>query len=179
MAALLYESGNEAMKTKTWRDLAGGWRLLLAGFLMAGVSVGINLNCNTVLLEPVCRGLGIRVTTFSLATSLNTLASIPCYLLLPELLKRVPARRVIFGSGVAFAEFRLLSGLSGNALMLCLSAVGTGLAASGLSYIVINTLLNRRFTRGRGTAAGVAAAGAGLVGAAMVPAVTALTASLG
>ena len=46
------------------------WLIVLAGFLLSGVNVGINTNCNTAFLNPVCEDLGISLSNFALTASL-------------------------------------------------------------------------------------------------------------
>lgn len=64
------------------------WLIVLAGFLLSGVNVGINTNCNTAFLNPVCEDLGISLSNFALTASIVSFVSIPCLLAIPQLLKK-------------------------------------------------------------------------------------------
>ena len=68
------------------------WLLVLAGFLLSGVNVGINTNCNTAFLNPVCEDLGLGISSFAMTTSIVSFVSIPCLLLLPVTEKNISAK---------------------------------------------------------------------------------------
>lgn len=156
-----------------------GWWIVLAGFLLSGVSVGININCNTALMEPVCRSLGISISAFSLSSSITSFAAIPCYLLVPKLMLRVSMRKYMAVSGIGFVLFKLLFGLSGEAWQLYVCALGTGICVSGLSYMAVNSLLNNWFYEKNGTAVGIASAGGGILGALILPVITRIVSGWG
>lgn len=149
-----------------------GWWIVLAGFMLSGVSVGININCNTALMEPVCQALGIGISAFSLSTSITSFAAVPCYLLAPRLMRRFSTRKYIAVSGAGFVLFKLLFGLSNQAWQLYVCALGIGVCVPGLSYMVINSLLNSWFYEKNGTAVGIASAGGGILGAVILPLIT-------
>ena len=52
------------------------WLIVLAGFLLSGVNVGINTNCNTAFLNPVCEDLGLSISSFALTASIVSFVSI-------------------------------------------------------------------------------------------------------
>lgn len=160
------------MEKRKQKGIFYGWWIVLAGFMLSGVSIGININCNTALMEPVCRSLGISISAFSLSTSITSFAAVPCYMLIPELLRRISARKYIAVSGAGFVLCKVLFGLSGQAWQLYVCALGIGLCAPGLSYMVINSLLNNWFYKKNATVVGIASAGGGILGAVIVPVIT-------
>lgn len=161
------------------RKIFYGWWIVLAGFMLSGVSIGININCNTALLEPVCSSLGISISAFSLSTSITSFASIPCYLLLPGFMHRISMRKYIAFCGVGFILFKILFGLSNHVWQIYICALGIGICAPGLSYMVINSLLNNWFYEKNATVVGITAAGGGILGALILPVVTAIVSCFG
>ncbi len=155
------------MKNKNY-----GWLIVIAGFLLSGVNVGINTNCNTAFLKPVCESLGLSMSSFALTASISAFISIPCLLVIPFLMERISARRLILICGAGFILFKILFGCSDNLWQFYICAAGIGIFSSGIGYLTVNSLLNGWFTEKNGLAVGIASSGAGIVGAAVLPLVT-------
>jgi Arabinose efflux permease len=143
--------------------------IVVAGFLLSGVNVGINANSNVAFFAPVSRGLGVSVSAFSASASITSFVSIPCLLLIPALLKKFTARRIVLFSGAGFVLFKLLFGLSNSLWQIYACSVGMGFCLPGIGYLVINSLINDWFHANNGKAIGAAASGAGIVGAVVLP----------
>ena len=148
------------------------WLIVLAGFLLSGVNVGINTNCNTAFLNPVCEDLGISLSNFALTASIVSFVSIPCLLAIPQLLKKMSARSLLIFSGVGFILFKVLFGCSQELWQFYACSVGIGIFAPGFGYLTVNSIINRTFTENNGLAVGIASSGAGIVGAVALPVVT-------
>ena len=148
------------------------WLLVLAGFLLSGVNVGINTNCNTAFLNPVCEDLGLGISRFAMTTSIVSFISIPCLLLLPILLKKMSVRKLLILSGSGFILFKILFGCASGLWQFYVCAVGIGIFAPGFGYLTVNSVINRKFRENNGLAVGIASSGAGIVGAIVLPIVT-------
>lgn len=148
------------------------WLLVLAGFLLSGVNVGINTNCNTAFLNPVCEDLGLGISSFAMTTSIVSFVSIPCLLLLPVLLKKISVRKLLILSGSGFILFKILFGCASGLWQFYVCAVGIGIFAPGFGYLTVNSVINRKFRENNGLAVGIASSGAGIVGAIVLPIVT-------
>lgn len=155
------------MKNKNY-----GWLIVIAGFLLSGVNVGINTNCNTAFLKPVCESLGLSMSSFSLTASISAFISIPCLLVIPFLMEKISARKLILICGVGFILFKILFGCSDTLWQFYICSAGIGIFSSGIGYLTVNSLLNGWFTDRNGLAVGIASSGAGIVGAAVLPLVT-------
>lgn len=145
---------------------------MLAGFLLSGVNVGINTNCNTAFLNPVCEDLGLSISSFALTASIVSFVSIPCLLAIPQLLKKMSARSLLIFSGMGFILFKILFGCAEELWQFYACSVGIGIFAPGFGYLTVNSIINRTFTENNGLAVGIASSGAGIVGAVALPVVT-------
>ena len=148
------------------------WLIVLAGFLLSGVNVGINTNCNTAFLNPVCEDLGLSISSFALTASIVSFVSIPCLLAIPQLLKKMSARSLLIFSGMGFILFKILFGCAEELWQFYACSVGIGIFAPGFGYLTVNSIINRTFTENNGLAVGIASSGAGIVGAVALPVVT-------
>lgn len=148
------------------------WLIVLAGFLLSGVNVGINTNCNTAFLNPVCEDLGLSLSSFALTASIVSFVSIPCLLAIPQLLKKMSARSLLIFSGMGFILFKILFGCAEELWQFYACSVGIGIFAPGFGYLTVNSIINRTFTENNGLAVGIASSGAGIVGAVALPVVT-------
>lgn len=108
------------------------WLIVLAGFLLSGVNVGINTNCNTAFLNPVCEDLGLSISSFALTASIVSFVSIPCLLAIPQLLKKMSARSLLIFSGMGFILFKILFGCAEELWQFYACSVGIGIFARDL-----------------------------------------------
>ncbi|SDO12744.1 Sugar phosphate permease [Acetanaerobacterium elongatum] len=143
--------------------------IVIAGFLLSGVNIGISANSNVAFYAPVSKALGVSVSAFSATASITSFVSIPFILLIPVLLKKFSNRQIVLFSGMSFVLIKLLFGLSNSLWQMYVCSVGLGLCLPGIGYVVINSLINDWFHASNGKAMGMAASGAGIVGAIVLP----------
>ena len=149
-----------------------GWIVAFAGFLMIGLSVGIQTNCNVAFLKPMSESLGLEISQIALNTTLQTLAMIPCYIVIPKILKKISYRKMALFSGLGYILFKLLFTFSQSLWQLYLLSVMIGFCLPGIGFMMVNSLIDGWFRERKGLALGIVATGAGVSGAIFLPIIT-------
>ncbi len=167
-----YKDKGIIIRMKKRKNIFYGWFVAFAGFLMIGLSVGLQTNCNVAFLQPMSEALGYNISEIALNTSLISLAMIPCYIIVPKVLRRVSYRRYAFFSGIGFLLFKILFALSTSLWQFYLCSVMMGIFIPGISFIMVNSLIDGWFNEKKGLALGIAATGAGVSGAIFLPLIT-------
>jgi Sugar phosphate permease len=149
-----------------------GWIIVFAGFLLTGLSVGIQTNCNVAFLKPMSDTLGYTITQIALNTTLQSLAMIPCYIILPKVLKKLSYRKMALISGLGYIVLKCLFAMAQNLWQFYFISIMIGFCIPGISFMMVNSLIDGWFQEKKGLALGITATGAGVSGAVFLPITT-------
>lgn len=156
-----------------------GWIVTFAGFLMIGLSVGLQVNCNVAFMKPMSEDMGYSISQIALNTSITSLAAIPCYIIIPKILKKISFRSFASLCGINFLIFKIMFAFSTNLWQFYLFSFMIGISIPGISFITVNSLVDCWFFQKKGLAIGIVATGAGVTGAAFLPIITGIIESYG
>ena len=149
-----------------------GWIVTFVGFLMIGLSVGLQVNCNVAFMKPMSNDMGFSISQIALNTSITSVVAIPCYIIIPKVLKKISFRSLAAVSGISYLIFKILFAFSTELWQFYLVSVMIGISLPGLGFITVNSLVDGWFHAKRGLAIGIAATGAGVTGAVFLPIIT-------
>ncbi len=151
-----------------------GWIITFAGFLMIGLSVGLQVNCNVAFMKPMSEDMGFSISQIALNTSITSVVAIPCYIIIPKILKKISYRSLAVISGISYLIFKILFTFSTELWQFYLSSLMMGISIPGISFITVNSLVDGWFHEKRGLAIGITATGAGIIGAVFLPIITSI-----
>lgn len=152
----------EPQHAAIWRELAGGWNIILAAFLAVGLHSLPSYSFGAVI-GPLARDLGADTPTVALWSIFWSGGAILCALIVGTWVDRVGARRVILS---ALPLFALVLGAKSLFVDGIASLFGfaflTGMACTALGSMASGRLVADRFRAGLGSAFGLMATGIGL-----------------
>ncbi|MGY3239026.1 MULTISPECIES: MFS transporter [unclassified Bradyrhizobium] len=156
-----------------------GWRVVLACFLMAFFMFGFGLYGQGVYLAELQRAHGWPGTLVSAASTFSFLLTSVLVIFTDDLLARIGLRALILFGLAALGASTALLGLMHSPWQLYLAYALMSVGWTGMGSVVIATVLNSWFERRRGLALSLAFNGATCGGIILVPALLALSASIG
>lgn len=156
-----------------------GWRVVLACFLMAFFMFGFGLYGQGVYLAELQRAHGWPGTLVSAASTFSFLLTSVLVIFTDDLLARIGLRALILCGLTALGASTALLGLMQAPWQLYVAYALMSVGWTGMGSVVIATVLNAWFARRRGLALSLAFNGATFGGIILVPALLALSSSIG
>jgi MFS family permease len=156
-----------------------GWRVVLACFLMAFFLFGFGLYGQGVYLAELQRTHGWPGTLVSSASTFSFLLTSILVIFTDDLLARVGLRTLVLCGLSALSASTVVLGIMTAPWQLYVAYALMSLGWTGMGTVVIATVLNSWFERRRGLALSLAFNGATCGGIILVPALLALTGSIG
>ncbi|MGY0575373.1 MFS transporter [Bradyrhizobium sp. RDM12] len=156
-----------------------GWRVVLACFLMAFFMFGFGLYGQGVYLAELQRAHGWPGTLVSAASTFSFLLTSVLVIFTDDLLARIGLRALILSGLTALGASTALLGLMQTPWQLYLAYALMSVGWTGMGSVVIATVLNAWFAQRRGLALSLAFNGATFGGIILVPALLALSSSIG
>ncbi len=150
----------EGKKTK----LFYGWWIVIGGFILHFIGIGIGINAIGVFFKPVVESLGFSRGDFSLYFTISALSMMLAAPFIGKLLEKLDVR-IVMGVcttllAVGFALFSQCTTLTHFYLV----AVIVGIGHAGSHIIPVSMMINNWFVKRRGMAMGIVFSATGLGG---------------
>jgi len=151
------------MQEKTSR-LFYGWWIVIGGFILHFIGIGIGINAIGVFFKPVVESLGFTRGDFSLYFTISALSMMLAAPFIGKLLEKFDVRIVMGISttllAVGFALFSQCTTLTHFYLV----AIVVGVGHAGSHIIPVSMMINNWFVKRRGMAMGIVFSATGLGG---------------
>jgi MFS family permease len=155
------------------------WVIVIAVFLMMAATVGIVVNCFSVLAPAMIKDLKYSATQLQLISLVLTFGNLISGVFVGRVMKKIGMRVSLPIYAILLAGGFALRGICTSMLGFCLASVVCGVGLSGISTIPGGVLINNWFTDKKGTATGIAFTGSVAGGLIFVQISKVLVASVG
>ncbi|MDD2980881.1 MAG: MFS transporter [Hespellia sp.] len=156
-----------------------GWGVFLGCFLISVFITGNLSNSLSLYMNPICKGLNIEASAYSLTTLVGTLVmAISAMVWGPKMQKgnmKVMMLISVILCGIGF----IIYSMSTNLVMLLAAAAVTNIGMAGATQMPIALLITLWFNKSRSTVMSIAYAGGGIGGAVFAQVVGRLLESVG
>ena len=144
-----------------------GWKIVLAGAVVLGVSHGVVSNCFSLYIIPVSSALEINRDTFSVCSMIINALYAATSFLAGTIYRRLQLRKTIRTAAIALPISYFCYSLCRTPAALYAVSVAVGLSLSFISFVPFTAIIGNWFEEKRGTAMGLCFMGSGLGGMVM------------
>lgn len=144
-----------------------GWKIVLAGAVVLGVSHGVVSNCFSLYIIPVSAALEINRDTFSVCSMIINGLYAGTSFLAGAIYRRLRLRNTIRVAAIALPISYFCYSLCKTPAALYAVSAAVGLSLSFISFVPFTTIIGNWFEEKRGTAMGLCFMGSGLGGMVM------------
>ena len=141
-----------------------GWLVVIACFLVMGVSVGVVNNSNGVYVKPVCADMGFSRGAMAMNNTIIAACQMAVAFLAGRIYARFELKSVMRVSGLVMGLGYMAYSQARNLWMFYGISLVVGLAQGLLVAVSVSMLITNWFHARRGTAMGIASMGSGVGG---------------
>lgn len=146
---------------------------------IAGVSIGIMINCTGLFYAPICENLGILQGSFSM-TGTITLLVLGCFsFAVPTLLYTFPAKQLVLAGGLLSCGATMAMAMVSSLPLFYLLAAIKGLGLGLISNTVITTIISNWFYEKSALITSIVMSFAGVFGVVLSPVFGSLVSMVG
>ena len=157
-------SGSEKGMKEKKCPLFYGWLVVIACFLVMGVSVGVVNNSNGVYVKPVCADMGFSRGAMAMNNTIIAACQMAVAFLAGRIYARFELKAVMRVSGLVMGLGYMAYSQARNLWMFYGISLVVGLAQGLLVAVSVSMLITNWFHARRGTAMGIASMGSGVGG---------------
>ncbi len=141
-----------------------GWWIVIGGFILHFIGIGIGINAIGVFFKPVVESLGFSRGDFSLYFTISALSMMLAAPFIGKLLEKIDVRIVMGVSTTLLAAGFALFSQCTTLTHFYLVAVIVGIGHAGSHIIPVSMMINNWFVKRRGMAMGIVFSATGLGG---------------
>lgn len=141
-----------------------GWWIVIGGFILHFIGIGIGINAIGVFFKPVVESLGFSRGDFSLYFTISALSMMLAAPFIGKLLEKLDVRIVMGVSTTLLAFGFALFSQCTTLTHFYLAAVIVGVGHAGSHIIPVSMMINNWFVKRRGVAMGIVFSATGLGG---------------
>lgn len=149
------------------RKFSYSWVILVCCCLFLGATIGIITNCNGLYYLPVSQEFGIPMSSFTLASTISSIASCLGLLLAKRLILKYPLKVVLPIASLCVGVPPILNSFSHSITQWYILAIVSGVGGASLGTYTVSVLISRWFNKRNGFAMGLATASSGVFGMVM------------
>ncbi|MCQ2411867.1 MAG: MFS transporter [Sphaerochaetaceae bacterium] len=149
------------------RKFSYSWVILVCCCLFLGATLGIITNCNGLYYLPVSQEFGIPMSSFTLASTISSIASCVGLVLAKKLILKYPLKVVLPIASLCVGVPPILNSFSHSITQWYILALVSGVGGASLGTYTVSVLISRWFNKKNGFAMGLATSSSGVVGMVM------------